>query len=137
MVMINGRVEGLKELARNSNKLKASFARSTLRTALRGAAAPVRKEARALAPKETGTLRRAIKSKARVSRDGYGMADVGVEKGPAFYGHFIELGTSQQPARPFLRPALDKAEQSGAIEEAFVAALNKTIARTLGRLRGG
>ena len=54
MVMLNGRVEGLKELARNADKLKASFARTTLRTALRNAAAPVRKEARALAPKETG-----------------------------------------------------------------------------------
>ena len=97
----------------------------------------MRKEARALAPKDSGDLGRAIKSKARVSRDGYGTADVGVEKGPVFYGHFKELGTSQQPATPFLRPALDKAEQSGEIQEAFVAALNKTIARTLGRLRGG
>ena len=134
--MINGRVEGLKELARNSNKLKASFAQSTLRTALRNAAKPVRVNAKQGVAVDQGDLRRDIKSKAKVTRDGSGYADVGFLK-RSFHGRFVELGTSQQPARPFLRPALEKAEQSGEIQEAFVATLNKTIARTLGRLRGG
>lgn len=31
---------------------------------------------------------------------------VGVKKGKAFYGYFVELGTSKMAARPFLRPAV-------------------------------
>jgi HK97 gp10 family phage protein len=31
---------------------------------------------------------------------------VGVEKGEAFYGYFLELGTRKMSARPFLRPAV-------------------------------
>ena len=46
MVQINGEVTGLRELAANSSKLKKSFAGSTLRTALRNGAKPVRTRAR-------------------------------------------------------------------------------------------
>lgn len=129
-------IEGVRELQRNVDKLSRSFSKSTLRTALRNAAAPVRKEARSKAPKESGALRRAIKSRAKVTRSGFGFADVGVEKGDVFYGHFIEVGTSQQPARPFLRPALDDAERDGRVTDAFITALNKTIERQVGRIRG-
>lgn len=133
MVEVTSEITGLKDLAKNVDKLSKSFAKSTLRTALRNAAAPVRKEARAQAPRETGRLRRNIKSKATVKRSGYGYADVGVTT-EAFYGNLIETGTSQQPARPFLRPALTKGNQNGAIQDGFINALNKTIERVLGRL---
>ena len=133
MVQINGNVTGLRELAANSSKLKKSFAGSTLRTALRNAAKPVRTRARNIVDVDSGDLRKAIKSKAKVTRSGFGYADVGYEK-EQFHGRFLELGTSQQAARPFLRPALKEAEQSGEIIDGFVTALNKTIARTLGRL---
>lgn len=36
-----------------------------------------------------------------------GTAKVGIEKGPAFYGHFVEFGTITQPARPFMLPATE------------------------------
>ena len=136
MVQINSEITGLKELAKNSDKLSKSFARTTLRTALRNAAKPVRREARARVPVDEGDLRKSIKTKATVKRSGDGYADVGFDPEIAFYGGFVELGTSQQPARPFLRPALEQANKSGDIQEAFITALNKTIERTLGRIRG-
>lgn len=135
MIGVGGQIEGLEELARNSSKLRKSFLGSTLRTALRNGVKPVRTLARAKVPTASGDLKRAIKSKAKVFRSGFGRADVGFER-ERFYGGFQELGTSSQPARPFLRPALKEAHTSGAINQAFVAALNKTIARTLGRLGG-
>ena len=134
MVQINGRVEGLRELAKNSDKLRKSFGRSTLRTALRNGAKPVRVRARADAPKEEGLLRRNIITKAKVVRSGFGYVDIGATT-RGFYGYFHELGTSQIAARPFLRPALDSASQSGEIIDGFVNAMNKTISRTLNKVR--
>ena len=132
MVEVNGEIKGLKELAKNSDKLSKSFARTTLRTALRNAARPVRNKARANVPVDSGDLKRSIAVNAKVDRAGEGYADVGYRKDKAFYGGFVELGTSQQPARPFLRPALEESE--GDIEQAFIGALNKTIEKALGRL---
>ena len=85
-------------------------------------------------PVDSGDLKRAVKSRATVKRSGFGYADIGVEKGSVFYGHFIELGTSRQAARPFLRPAIDQADKSGEISESFINALNRTIERQLGKL---
>ena len=48
-----------------------------------------------------------------------------------FYGGFHEIGTSQHPAKPWLRPALDEAFASGEILEAFFTSINKSIARAL------
>ena len=53
--------------------------------------------------------------------------------GKQFHGQFVELGTSQQAARPFLRPALEKGYRSGAVHKAFIDALNGTIKKRLGR----
>ena len=130
MVQITGRIEGLPELARNAAKLKKSFASSTLRTALRNAAKPVRTRARNTVDVDSGDLRKAIKSKAKVTRSGFGYADVGYERNSSTAGS-CELGTSQQQARPFLRPALEEADQAGEVTDEFIRALNKTIAKQL------
>lgn len=36
-----------------------------------------------------------------------GTAKVGIEKGLAFYGHFLEFGTIRMKAKPFLIPAVE------------------------------
>lgn len=48
--------------------------------------------------------------------------------GHTFYGAFQELGTRHQPARPFLRPALD--ENTTAIIEAMTRAIADAIEQT-------
>ena len=88
-----------------------------MRTALRNAAQPVRRKARANVPVDEGDLKRAIAINAKVDRKGEGYADVGFRPDQAFYGGFVELGTSSQQAQPYLRPALDESE--GEIKGAF------------------
>ena len=134
MVAIKSEITGFKELSKNIDKLSKSFSRSTLRTALRAAGKPVLENAQDIVAVESGDLKMSLKSKATVNRAGEGYVDIGVEKGKVFYGHIVESGSSQQSARPFLRPSLDKADKDGSIEEAFIGALNKTIAKQLGRL---
>lgn len=130
-MQVDMKIEGLEELARKSKQLNASFERGTLRTALRNAAKPVRKYARRDAPKQEGTLRRQIKTKAKVKRNGFGYVDIAPTT-DAPYGGFVELGTEHRGEDPYLVPALDEAESDGSILESFVTALNKTIAAKLG-----
>ena len=51
MVDINTEITGLKELRKNVDSLSKSFARTTLRTALRNAAKPVVREAKVPSPR--------------------------------------------------------------------------------------
>ena len=134
MVEINSKIEGLEQLGKNIDKLSKSFARTTLRTALRNAAKPVRDLARDKVDVDSGPdLRRGIATEAKVNRDGEGYANVGFNR-TTFYGGFVELGTSQQSARPFLRPALDEADSKGLIGDAFILAINATIAKQIKKL---
>lgn len=76
---------------------------------IRAIANSVRDDARRLAPKNTGALRRSIKvwnyydpaTKTVVYR-------IGWDNAIAFYGAMVEFGTEDTPARPHLRPAADK-----------------------------
>ena len=133
MVEINSDIQGLKELAKNVDKLSKSFHRTTLRTALRNAAKPVRSLARDKVDVDSGDLRKGIRTEAKVNRDGEGYANVGFDRAQ-FHGLFVELGTSQRSARPFLRPALDEADSKGLVGGAFVESINATIKKQLGKL---
>ena len=111
------KVLGLKELDKALNQLPLKARSSVLRGALNKAATPILKAARAGAPKDTGLLRKRIikqTSSARRSNDFTANVKVGWRK-DAFYGMFFELGTSKQPAHPFLRPAFD-ANQGEALD---------------------
>ena len=88
MVEVGSDIKGLKELAKNSDKLKKSFRRYHLRTALRNAAQPVRRRARAKVPRDSGDLRKAIAINAKVDRKGEGFADVGFRKDQGFLRGF-------------------------------------------------
>ena len=123
-------IEGLKELAKDIDALTEGFKRSMMRTALRGAARPVVKGAKARVPVDEGDLKRSLIAKVSVTRDGRGEARVIARTTKGFHGfhaHLVELGTSQQSAQPYLRPSLDAAESSGDILGGFITAVNKTI----------
>lgn len=75
--------------------------------------------ARTLAPKQTGHMADSIE--ANLLRQNYG-ADVAVEVGPtAYYGRYVEHGTSMMPPRPFLGPAAD--QEATAIADAVADAI--------------
>lgn len=65
----------------------------------------VRAKARRDVPIDTGNLGSAIE--ARVNR-GKLEAEVGVWEDDAYYGQFVEQGTSSQEAQPFLLPAFER-----------------------------
>jgi HK97 gp10 family phage protein len=101
----------------NLEKALASLApameKRVAKGAIRAGAVVIRKEARDNAPVRGGTLRRAIQV---VARKGPGaLVSVVVRRGrkfrsrrqDAWYAGFVEFGTRYQPARPFMRRALD------------------------------
>lgn len=80
---------------------------------MRVVANEIRKEARRLAPKDTGILRRGMSVDNVLGDDGQVEFRVGWSKG-AFYGSLIELGTEDSRPQPHLRPAAIKvAGQAG------------------------
>ena len=66
----------------------------------------VAKDARRLVPVKTGALKKTIVTKKSKFADGGHVVSMG--GGLRHYGTFIELGASGKPARPFMRPALNK-----------------------------
>ncbi len=89
--------------------------------AVRESGKAVADTARGLAPKRSGRMARSITSKVTTRA-----TDVTAEVGPtAFYGHFVEHGTSRMAPRPFLGPALDTESDAAAqrIADAAVKAM--------------
>ena len=74
---------------------------------LRVVANEIRKEARRLAPRETGQLKRGMSVDNVLNGNGEVEYRVGWSPG-AFYGSLIELGTEDTRAQPHLRPAAIK-----------------------------
>lgn len=116
-------ITGLDKLQRKLRELPLRVQNAVLRKGLRAAANVVRDEARRRAPVRTGNLRRNIATSVSVRR-GQGSATVG-PKPKAYYGMFVELGTSKMAARPFLRPALDSKKDE--VRQIFVARVEEEI----------
>lgn len=120
--IVTVKVQGLDELERKLYELPTKLAKKYVRKALRAGARVWRDEIRQTAPKRTGWLASqvAVTTSIRGS-ELEGSAHIGVRKkqDPARVGHeqhtpgaadearWAELGTSKQPARPFMRPAFD------------------------------
>lgn len=79
--------------------------------ATRASANVVKQEAQRLVPKKTGTLKKSIGVTKRNSKNRneiqFSISPRTGGKNSGFYGRFIELGTSQMNAKPFLRPAIE------------------------------
>lgn len=130
-------IEGLAELKKSFTELSDSMQRGILRTALRQAARPVVRAARALVPVDTGLTKKAIGTKVWLRKDSVATVMIGVRRGKEgkrhFLTHLLELGTRNMRARPFLRPALDS--QKNAAVEALAAALKSRIDKVTARVR--
>ena len=105
---IEFKLEGLEEVQDALSSVAPKEARRVLQRTVASIAKSVRTDARAAAPVRTRRLRKAIKSKRdKGARDSL-EASVRVDK-RGFYWRFLEFGTKQQSARPFLLPALERA----------------------------
>lgn len=131
------KVTGAKDIERALLMLSRNEARKIGRAALRKAAKPIVDAARANVPIKTGELRKGISVKVDRVRgnDAIQQAVIKVRPGPYraskseraentyqvgsrrdVYGAFVEFGTSDTPAHPFMRPAWDAEGGAAAIE---------------------
>jgi HK97 gp10 family phage protein len=123
-------IEGGAELARKLTALGEAVAGDVLAAALRSGGLLVEADAKRRAPYRTGTLRRSIHTEVDAG-GGQAEATVGTD---VPYGARIEFGFEgkdalgrqyHQPARPYLRPALDENMDAAARE--IGAALRKAL----------
>lgn len=128
-------VQGLKELHDILQQLPVRLEKNVMRGAIRAGSKPVAEEARRRAPvlkdgdprRVMGALSKSVRVmspnvKQGVVRGGVvagGKSSVGRGKNKvqadAFYAHFVEFGTVNMAAQPFMRPAVD-AKTNAAIE---------------------
>ncbi len=117
--MSGGTITGTDELFKNLKKLPEKVRVSIAVGATRKVAVTIAKEAQANVPVDTGALKLSIATVKR--KEKYGdttyivvprrkrKVKVNGIKGQVsgWYAHFIEFGTVNQPAHPFLRPAYE------------------------------
>jgi HK97 gp10 family phage protein len=86
---------------------------------LRRTASDIERDAKIAAPVDTGRLKESIS--VDITGDGR-FGTIAAEVGPtAFYGHYVEEGTSKQAPQPFLGPAFDRHAQTFAQRVAAIA----------------
>lgn len=107
---------GAKELEKTLLEMGPAVATKIADKALRAAAKIIIKEAKILAPRRTGALRKSIAAKVGQLKPAERTVTIGFKKPGRSYAHMVEFGTSHSAAKPFLRPALD-AKASEALRE--------------------
>ena len=146
--MIDIKVTGLAELKQRLAQLPPTIQRKVMRGAVSTAAAVFRKEAELRAPEYTGTvqdghpppgtLKKAI-YQVRLREESVGTREVwkvSAKKGKkgkdgidAYYASWVEYGTVNMAARPFMRPAFEvkKAESIEALRLYMAAKLPEAV----------
>ena len=109
---------GGKELVRKLKRLDQKVRKRIARKALRGAANPIRDDAKANVPVAEGKLKRSLRTRVQVSSRTQA-AFVEARWPMGAHAHLVEFGTVERvrksggstgamPAQPFLRPAFDR-----------------------------
>lgn len=103
-------IEGMEELVQTLNDFMPREARNLARSVVHASAGKVRNRMRQRAPKDTGTLRKAITTKRGRGTPTRVFSDVLITKGKgqtndAWYWHFVEFGTKGYSAGETRRDA--------------------------------
>ena len=128
------KVTGVKELQKVLKRLPDRVARKVVAGALRSGATVIRREARRLAPVDTGLLRKSLiikRPKGPAARRNVVL--IGTSR-KAPHGHLFEFGTVRMAARPFLRPAIEG--KHGEALARMGQMLGRGVAREATRLAG-
>jgi len=96
---------GMEELFNQLDSLGEDASKALKEAVMKGAEI-VREDASRRAPRRTGKLSQSIIIESAEVEPDYVSVKIGPNK-EAFYGRFVEMGTSKMPAKPFLRPAWD------------------------------
>ena len=136
--MSSVQILGLADLQADFTKLAKSQSTKALRRATLAGAKVIRDEPRARPPKKTGKPNRNTVPASLRQKESPGVATAGVrvrakgkEDSPtnAFYWRFVELGTQNMKAEPFMRPAFNAsiAQAEGAIRTEIARAIDMVI----------
>lgn len=142
-------IEGLDELLATLSGLGGN-AKESCRKGLERGAKKIQKNAKYLAPVNTGQLRNSIKTKSQTTQEGAeAQVFTNVEHAP-----FVEFGTGQrgaessidrpegisykadwegQPAQPFLTPAYLHAKNTGEVEQEVIKSISQEIRKLGGK----
>lgn len=119
-----GVLSGLDDLLGTLSRMEASLSEQRLQEAAQAGADVLAERAREFAPVASGTLREDIHTRAEVHGfQATGTVEVldSAKGGQIHYAIFVEYGTENAPAEPFMRPAFDTGKQ-----EALLA-INATL----------
>ncbi|MBK3088788.1 HK97-gp10 family putative phage morphogenesis protein [Enterobacter hormaechei subsp. xiangfangensis] len=134
---------GLKDIAKDLEALSRAENNKVLRDATRAGAEVLKEEVIARAPVRTGKLKKNVVVVTQKSRrrgeisSGVHIRGVNPRTGNsdnprnAFYWRFVELGTANMPAHPFVRPAYDTREEEAA--SVAIARMNQAIDEVLSK----
>ena len=103
-------MRSVKAIDKSLKKLSAEFQRNVARKAMRKGLSKLRKAARERAPKDTGRLRKAIKTKVSLRSNGEIIGRVFVKykgKGAAPYSHLVEWGGEKNSPSRFMTRTLE------------------------------
>jgi HK97 gp10 family phage protein len=131
---ITAEIRGLDVVLGVLVEMKRSLRNRIIRKAITKASQPIMKSMKALAPRDSGLLRRSIGRRTKTTRRGEVVAVIGPRSKPSFkqqvrvggkgkgkrmkggrlvirnpvrYAHLVEFGTRHSRAKPFMRPAFD------------------------------
>lgn len=149
MIDFNLDFSGLNDIAKDLEKLSRAENNKVLRDATRAGAEVLKEEVIDRAPVRTGKMRKNVVVVTQKSRR-KGEISSGVHirgvnprtgnsdntmkaKNPrnAFYWRFVEMGTVNMPAHPFVRPAFDTRQEEAA--SAAIARANRAIDEVLSK----
>lgn len=139
------KISGIEELEKNLYDLPSKFAKRAVRSALKAGAGIWKEGLESSAPVRTGFLKEQADISIKLSaKEESGTALVGFtkkqnpsrqekEKSVPSAGNeafWYEMGTVNQPARPFIRPLFESSK--GAVLDVFVAKLKEAFAEVFG-----
>lgn len=139
---------GLLDISRDMEVLSKAENKKVLRDGTRAGAEVLKEEVIKRAPERTGKLKRNVvvvtmRGRRNAITSGVHIRGVNPETGNsdntmkasnrrnAFYWRFVELGTSNMPAHPFVRPAFDARQEEAT--RAVIARMNKAIDEVLSK----
>ena len=139
---------GLLDIGRDLELLSKAENKKVLRDGTRAAAEVLKEAIVDRAPERTGKLKRNVvvvtmRGRRNAITSGVHIRGVNPETGNsdnkmkasnrrnAFYWRFVELGTSNMPAHPFVRPAFDTRQEEAA--RAAIARMNRAIDEVLSK----
>ena len=122
-------VKGSKEIINKLKDLEKKVANKIVKQALREAAKPIQKEAKANIPSVSGDLKKNTKIRSMKRRKGrIGLVVQSSSTDPqGYYGSFVEYGTKYQKAQQNIKKAYDKLKDKTAklLEESILKGIEK------------